>query len=151
MHKEGNQLCIIYSIKYGCYHRLESVLYVRDYYFYIPHNQTTSCQYKLSKILVQRIIEAQSILPCYNRNKTNRTRVLSQNKIYVLVRVRVIKSLGLAASLFDTYAPEFVLMIYSAIKHGYGLFYFLIVAHHHPTGRLFHTTSAFRTFRHRFQ
>jgi len=27
------------------------------YYFYSPGNQTTSCQYKLSKILVQRIID----------------------------------------------------------------------------------------------
>ena len=31
--------------------------------FYSPRNQTTSCQYKLSKKLVQRIIEAQSVLP----------------------------------------------------------------------------------------
>jgi len=30
----------------------------RAYYFYIPRNQTTSCQYKLSKKLVQHIIEA---------------------------------------------------------------------------------------------
>ena len=30
---------------------------------YIPRNQTTPCQYKLSKNLVQRIIEAHSVLP----------------------------------------------------------------------------------------
>jgi len=36
---------------------------VRAYYFYSSRNQTTSCQYKLSKKLVQRIIEAQSVLP----------------------------------------------------------------------------------------
>ena len=57
MCKEGNELCIIYTLIYG------SVLYVRAYYFYSPRNQTTSCQYKLSKKLVQRIIEAQSVLP----------------------------------------------------------------------------------------
>ena len=57
MHKEGNKLCIIYPLIYG------SVLYVRAYYFYSSRNQTTSCQYKLSKKLVQRIIEAQSVLP----------------------------------------------------------------------------------------
>ena len=26
MHKEGNELCIIYTLIYGCFHRLESVL-----------------------------------------------------------------------------------------------------------------------------
>ena len=26
MHKEGNELCIIYTLIYGCYHGLESVL-----------------------------------------------------------------------------------------------------------------------------
>jgi len=57
MHKEGNELCIIYPLKYG------SVLYVRANYFYSLRNQTQSCQYKLSKKLVQRIIEAHSILP----------------------------------------------------------------------------------------
>ena len=36
--------------------------WVRAYYFYIPRNQTTSCQYKLSKKLVQSIIEAHSVL-----------------------------------------------------------------------------------------
>ena len=49
MHKEGNKLCIIYPLIYG------SMLY----YFYSPRNQTTSCQYKLSKTLVYRIKEAQ--------------------------------------------------------------------------------------------
>jgi len=43
MHKEGNELCIIFPLIYG------SVLYVRAYYFYSPRNQTTSCQYRLSK------------------------------------------------------------------------------------------------------
>jgi len=43
MYKEGNELCISYTLIYGY------VLYVRAYYFYIPRNQTTSCQYKLSK------------------------------------------------------------------------------------------------------
>jgi len=43
MHKEGNELCIIYLLIY------ESVLWVRAYYFISPRNQTTSCQYKLSK------------------------------------------------------------------------------------------------------
>ena len=43
MHKEGNELCIMYPLIYG------SVLQVRAYYFYSPRNQTTSCQYKLSK------------------------------------------------------------------------------------------------------
>ena len=43
MCKEGNEMCIIYTLIYG------SVLYVRAYYFYSPRNQTTSCQYKLSK------------------------------------------------------------------------------------------------------
>jgi len=57
MHKEGNELCIIYPLVYG------SVLYVRAHYFYSPRNQTTSGQYKLSKTLVQLIIEAQSVLP----------------------------------------------------------------------------------------
>ena len=56
MHKEGNELCIIYLLIYG------SVLKVRANYFYSPRNQTTSCQYKLSKKLVQHIIEAQSVL-----------------------------------------------------------------------------------------
>ena len=57
MHKEGYELCIMYPLIYG------SVLQVRVYYFYSPRNQTISCQYKLSKKLVQRIIEAQSVLP----------------------------------------------------------------------------------------
>jgi len=39
MHKEGNELCIIYLLIYG------SVIWVRAYYFYSPRNQTTSCQY----------------------------------------------------------------------------------------------------------
>jgi len=26
MHKEGNELCIIYTVIYGCFHRFESVL-----------------------------------------------------------------------------------------------------------------------------
>ena len=54
MHKEGNKLCIIYLLIYG------SVPYN---YVYSPRNQITSCQYKLSKILVQRIVVAQSVLP----------------------------------------------------------------------------------------
>ena len=45
-------------------------IWVRAYYFYSPRNQTASRQYKLSKKLVQRIIEAQSVLPYSNRNKT---------------------------------------------------------------------------------
>jgi len=57
MRKEGNKLCIIYPLIYG------SVLYVLAYYFYSPRNQTTSCQYKLSKKLVQCIKDAQSVLP----------------------------------------------------------------------------------------
>ena len=44
---------------------------VRAYYFYSSRNPTTSCQYKLSKKLVQRIIEAQSVLPSQSRNKTS--------------------------------------------------------------------------------
>ena len=47
--------------------------------------------------LVQRIIEAQSVVPSKNRNKTSvplfYTPVLLQNKISVLVCVRVIKAL----------------------------------------------------------
>ena len=43
MYKEGNELFIIYPLIYG------SVLQVRAYCFYSPRNQTTSCQYKLSK------------------------------------------------------------------------------------------------------
>ena len=38
-------------------------IWVRAYYFYSPLNQITYCQYKLSKKLVQCIIEAQSVLP----------------------------------------------------------------------------------------
>ena len=34
------------TIKYGCYHGSRTVLGPRSY---LPHNQTTSCQYKLSK------------------------------------------------------------------------------------------------------
>jgi len=73
---------------------------VRAYYFYSPCNQTTSCQYKLSKRLVQRIIETQSVLPY------NGTRVLSQNNIYVLVRVRAIKPHVLAHSCYNPYVPN---------------------------------------------
>jgi len=58
MHKEGHELCIIYILING------SVFSVRVYYFYSPRNQTTSSQYKHSKKLVQRIIDAQSILSC---------------------------------------------------------------------------------------
>ena len=78
---------------------------VRAFYFYSPRNQT-SCQYKLSeKTIVQRIIEAHSVLESkYNIG----TRVLSQNKIFALVRVRVIKVL--------------VPIFYSAIKHRYPCF-----------------------------
>ena len=39
-----------------------SVTSVRAYHFYIPH--VTNQQSKLSKKQVQRIIEAQSVLPC---------------------------------------------------------------------------------------
>ena len=56
MHKEGNELCIIHPLIYG------SVLYVRAYYFYSPRKKTPSCHNKLSRKLVQRIIEAQSVL-----------------------------------------------------------------------------------------
>jgi len=56
MYKERNELCIIHPLILGF------VLKVRAYYFYSPRNQTTSCQYKLSKNPVQRIIEAQSVL-----------------------------------------------------------------------------------------
>jgi len=78
---------------------------VRAFYFYSPRNQTF-CQYKLSKkTIVQRIIEAHSV----SESKYNiGTRVLSQNKIFALVRVRVIKVL--------------VPIFYSAIKHRYPCF-----------------------------
>jgi len=51
MHREGNKLCIIIRSYMGLCSR--SVLFTF----------TTSCQYKLSKKLVQRIIEAHSVLP----------------------------------------------------------------------------------------
>ena len=47
------------------------------------------------------------------------THVSSQNKISVLVRVLVIKTLMLAHSCFTSYAPELVPIFYSAIKHRY--------------------------------
>jgi len=64
------------------------------------------------KKLVQRSIEAQSLLPSKNRNKTS-------VPVTVLVRKRVIKALVLAQSCFNSCAPELVPIFYSAIKHGY--------------------------------
>ena len=55
MHKERNELCIIYQLIYG------SVLQVRAYYIYSPRNQ----QYKLSKTPMQRSKEAQ-LVSCFN-------------------------------------------------------------------------------------
>ena len=89
-----------------------SVLQVPAYYYYIPCNQTTSCQYKLSKKLVQRIKEAQSVLPSQNRNKTS-----------VPVFYRIIKYLySFGCVYLNSYAPELVPIFYSAIKHGYRCF-----------------------------
>jgi len=49
MYKEGNELGIIYMLIYGCFHCLDSVIYVRVCNLYSPRNKTTSCQHKLSK------------------------------------------------------------------------------------------------------
>ena len=40
----------------------------------------------------------------------------------VLVRVHIIKSLGLEPSWFNSYPPELILIFYSVIKHGYRCF-----------------------------
>ena len=64
-------------------------IWVRAYYFYGPRNQTTSCQYKLSKKLVQRIIGTIGLVVLESKQNIG-TCVSSQNKISVLVRVRVL-------------------------------------------------------------
>ena len=95
MHKEGNEQGIIYTLIYW------SVLFTFTVRV-IKHPVNISF---LNKNIVQRIIEAQSVLESkYNIG----TRVLSQNKIFALVRVRVIK--------------ELVPIFYSAIKHRYPCF-----------------------------
>ena len=91
MHKEGNEQCIIYTLIYWSVLITFTVRVIKQ-----------SCQYKISK---KTIIEAQSVLESkYNIG----TRVLSQDKIFALVRVRVIKVL--------------VPIFYSAIKHRYPCF-----------------------------
>ena len=92
MHKEGNKLCIIYPLIYG------SVLIT----FTVRVTKTTSCQYKFSKKIVQRIIEAQSVLSSENQNKA------SLPVFYR--RIKYPYSFGC----FNSYAPIF----HSAIKHG---------------------------------
>ena len=58
---------------------------------------------------------------CHVRIETG-TCVLLENKISVLVRVRVIKTLVVAHSCFNSYTPELIPLFYSAIKHGYQSF-----------------------------
>ena len=58
------------AIKYGCYHG-PCVLQVHAITFYLPRNQTTSCQYKLSKRLLQHIRKVQLVLTCQNRNTSS--------------------------------------------------------------------------------
>ena len=60
------------------------------------------------KNLVHHIKWAQSVSPSKNRNLNICTRVLSQNKIYVLVLVRVIQSI----ISINLYAPELVFIFY---------------------------------------
>ena len=60
----------------------------RAFYFYSPRNQTTSCQYKLSKKTSAAHYRGTSGLAVIESKLNTCTRVLSQNKIYVLVRVR---------------------------------------------------------------
>ena len=124
VHKEGNELCIIYTLICGSFHGHESLLQVRACYLYSPRNQTTSCQNKPSKILVQRIIEVHSMLPSQNRNKTLLPAFYRRMK-YPYSFGCIIKALMLAHSCFNSHAPELVPIFYSAIKHG-TVFYFLI-------------------------
>jgi len=56
MQKEGNELCIIYPLIYG------SVLIT----FTVRVTKQHPVNIIFIKKLVQRIIEAQSILPCFN-------------------------------------------------------------------------------------
>ena len=90
--QRGKRALFHSTIKYGCYHNVVMSCHalVLCCYFYIQLNQTISCQYKLSKKLVQQSREVQPVLLFQNQNKTYVPCVLSQNKIYVLVRVRVV-------------------------------------------------------------
>jgi len=57
MHKEGNELCIIYPLIHG------SVLKVRAYSFTVSVIKQHPVNISFLKKLVQRIIETQSVLP----------------------------------------------------------------------------------------
>ena len=112
---------VLFTIKYGCKYGSTQVRALGPCSsIYLPLNKTTSCQYKLSKKC--------SILERYNRSCRVRieinigTRVLSQNKISVLVRVRVIEVIVQWHSCFTSYVPELVPLFQSAIKHGYRCF-----------------------------
>jgi len=71
---------------------------------------------------VQHIGEVRS---CKNRNKTYIPVFYRGNKTWVLVLVCVIKSLVLAHSWFNTYAPEPVPMVYYRDQTWVKMFYFL--------------------------
>ena len=60
----------------------------RASYFYSPRNQTTSCQYKLSKKTSAAHYRVTISFAIIESKLNICTRVLSQSKIYVLVRVR---------------------------------------------------------------
>ena len=71
-------------------------IWVRAYYLYSPRNQTTSCQYKLSKKTSAAHCRGTIGIAVLESKYNIGTRVLSQNKISVLVRMHVIKALVLA-------------------------------------------------------
>jgi len=50
MHKEGNKLCIIYMLIYGCYHGLESVLITFTVLIIKQHPVNISLLKKLSAL-----------------------------------------------------------------------------------------------------
>ena len=120
--KEWKERCFVFSTKYGCYTCSRAVLIM----FTVRVTKWHPVNISFLKRLVQWIIEAKSVWPCKNWNKNICTRALSQNKIYVLVHVRVIKSLVLVPSWVHSYAQELVLVFYSAIKKRVQMFYFLI-------------------------
>jgi len=64
-------------------------IWVRAYYFYSPRNQITSCQYKLSKKTSATHYRGTIVFDVLESKKNLGTCVLSQNKIFVLVWVRV--------------------------------------------------------------
>ena len=77
------------------YYLSGSVLYGSAYYVYSPRNQTISCQYKLSKQTSAAHYRGTLGLVVLESKLNIGTRVLSQNKISVLLRVRVITALVL--------------------------------------------------------